>query len=241
MPWLDRFARRRDNPPEGSEPDPQTHEIIAERLKHHGEREEEEVMSAAPAPPDTAPKTQTADLPKPPAAGEVVTQQLPITAEHRALPGPATLEPAVAQPPAPAEEVPSAVAQPDPVDEVETADGSITTALVGIDVADGEDPAHVLELMASLEELAAVIFRRGDVTYPAGPAEMLLVCPERTPEEVRDAIGRLRRASAPLGIVRAALFSLQGDPLGSLPELQAALAVCRAARLELVDKTLFQD
>ena len=118
--------------------------------------------------------------------------------------------------------------------------GAITTVLIGIDVFDGEDPAHVLDLMTSLEELAAVIFRRGDVTYPAGPAEMLLVCPERTPEEVRDAIARLRRAAAHLGTLRAALFNLEGDPRDSLPELQAALAVCRATGLQLVDRTVFQ-
>ena len=164
--------------------------------------------------PDVEPEGGHPNVPQEQAPHEVATQPPPTTAHFRNF-------------------LLSAVAP-----EAQLADGAITTALVGIDVADGEDPTHVLDLMASLEEMAAVIFRRGDVTFPAGPAEMLLVCPERTPEEGRNALARLQRVSASLGTLRAALFSLDGDPRDSLAELQAALQVCRATGLILVDKTI---
>lgn len=122
--------------------------------------------------------------------------------------------------------------------DLQPADGAITTVLVGIDAVEAEDPARLLDRLAALEELAAKIFRRGDVTYPAGPAEILLLCPERTPAEVRDAIARLRRQWIPQGTLRAALFSLDGDPRDSLPQLKAALEACRATGLELIDRTL---
>ena len=124
--------------------------------------------------------------------------------------------------------------------DLQPADGAITTVLVGIDAGEAVDAARLHDRLAAREELAALIFRRGDVTYPAGPAEILLVCPERTPAEVRDALARLRRLWIPQGTLRAALFSLDGDPRDSLPELEAALEVCRATGLELIDRTLVE-
>jgi len=111
----------------------------------------------------------------------------------------------------------------------------VSAILFGIDTPEGGDPARILDLMTALEEQAASIFVEGDLTYPAGAAELLVVAPGRTPADLRAAFMRMRNEFAPLAEVRAALLTLDGAPRDSLPRFQAALAVCRAAHRDFVD------
>lgn len=217
MSWLDRLAKRGSSAP--ADPvrlggDSTTEDLILEWLEIHSNEGQEE-LEAEDRPPSLSPLEPSAPDADSSPPGPVTAAD---TDEFGDWP---TAGPE-----------PTTAPSPDP-----SADEPITTVLVGFDVPPGEDPTALLEMMVSLEELAAVIFRRGDVTYPAGPAEMLLVCPERSPGEVRELVDRLQRAASPMGKLRAAILNAVGDPRQALGDLEAELAICRRASLDLVDRT----